>query len=140
MSKIPDHVPKKWPKPAAEFKVPLYFGRVYVFRDADAYNQAYHFVAHKPNEWPALPGVGGQHTLMERAGQYLVLVYASDLSALVHELSHAAFQILEMAKVPVAPKTNEEAFCYLLDNLFSLALPAWKLSEHGKPLKKRKRK
>ena len=50
-------------------------------------------------------------------GKFRLLLYARDVSSLIHELSHAVFFIFNHCGIK-ASTTNTEPFCYLIDHLF----------------------
>jgi hypothetical protein len=51
-------------------------------------------------------------------GTILLGVFDGAKSTLVHEAGHAAFRVLHRASINTTVD-NDEAFCYLLDNIFS---------------------
>jgi hypothetical protein len=62
----------------------------------------------------------------------LIGVFDGDPSTLVHELGHAAFNILDAAGIPYKAGPQSEAFCYLQGYLFSELLPHLKKPKRGK--------
>ena len=62
------------------------------------------------------------HLENERGQSFILLgVFDNELPTLVHECSHASFQILEWAGVDTKEGSNE-AFCYLNGYIFSQAM------------------
>lgn len=103
-------------------KVPLYGGDVHLILSRKQMLLAAEAYGMKVNESP----LAGQCVTLEKNGRerrYLVGVYEGGLATLVHELGHAALNILEAVGID-AHSGNGEPFCYLLDHLFNEFAPA----------------
>lgn len=115
---------KRWPKENVDcIDIPLYGGEIYLVKNKEDYNQCL--------DWLGVEDdcgiVRGRTYMMEREGLviYLVLIIDEDIEALVHELAHVCFFVLNRAGVDVQ-EGNNEAFCYLLHNLFSECVLSFK--------------
>src|SRR5260370_686076 len=111
----------KIPKSVAKIPVPLYGGSVWLAQSlADTV-----FCATVLGGDTDISGCGGASypAMMYRGNAvYLVGLIWTTPDILVHELSHAAFNILGRAGVEIDPDNNE-AFCYLLQHLVESAPP-----------------
>ena len=106
----------RWPKPAAQFTVPIYGGGVYLFTSQAEYAQALAFL----KQSPAREGVAGCARWLENQDtkdvMYMVGWFDKKPTTLVHEATHVALYIAEY--VGFSPKAGGgEPFCYLLDTL-----------------------
>lgn len=108
-----------WPKPTKEFDVPVYSGRIYLYRTPEKYNQALEYLKEKPRDLITSAGTA-MHLTNNKTGKSIFLVgwFNRELATLVHECGHLTFAILLHAGVDVK-EGNNEAYCYLLDTLFS---------------------
>lgn len=103
-----------WPKPVADFYVPLYGGRVCLFTSPDKYSKALEFLQQAPGK----PRVAGCARWLRRDDEdmYMVGWFDGKPSTLVHEAGHVALYIAEHVGIKPAA-SGGEPFCYLLDNL-----------------------
>jgi hypothetical protein len=118
--------PKKDPDGSATFKVPLYGGRVLVCCTRDIYSLALESLDGDPD--PCLKEYSGVMQEMAEGRKtvrkvWLIGWFDKNLGTLIHELSHTTFRVLRYAQVGIS-QTNDEAYAYLMDALFTGALKA----------------
>ena len=107
---------KKWPKPNISFSVPLYGGRVYIFKTEKQSLAAEEYFDCQPI-CKATCG-SCRHLLddLTKQSYYLVAWLDGKRSTLVHELTHASIFILRHAGIDIRDSEGE-ALCYLLNDL-----------------------
>jgi hypothetical protein len=108
----------KWPKGPKHFMVPLYNQHLWVATTVADFNACRKFLG--LTEVTACSGCACR-MVNEKTGQllYLAGVFEPSLATLVHELAHTTFFILDDLGIPVEGGENNEAFCYLLDALYT---------------------
>lgn len=67
---------------------------------------------------PNLGSAGGMTTYFEDGWQQVVGLFNGDRATLVHELSHSVINLFNGVGMPINIDTSE-AFCYLIDNLYT---------------------
>lgn len=116
----------KWPK-LPGVRIPIYGGTAYLVRTRKKYNEALAFLNHAPMQEKYK---GCQITLENKKDGgviYLIGIFDNSAQTMVHECSHATFDILGRAGVPVENDRPNEAFCYMIDWLFGALCGAKKL-------------
>lgn len=109
---------KKWPRPDRSFHLPIYGGRVYLYRSVAAYDAALAFLRQAPREGH-MEGVCRQ-LVNDSDGDgdviYVVGWFSDRPSTLVHECAHLAAFALQRAGIDIRD-SNAEAYCYLLSDI-----------------------
>ncbi len=112
------HFDMKLPKPEITFIVPIYGTRILVINNTQDYNiYLKHYCDPEPNTF----GCDGMtFTTYVEDGQIILLgIFVKTIPILVHELSHCTFRILSHVGIPIEPNNSNEAFCYLIQYLYS---------------------
>lgn len=104
----------KWPKVFETF-IPIYGGRIVICRTHAEWKQCAKYLGAT-----IFPTGSGAHQSFEGKSSFIHLVGVFDRrrSTLVHELSHACFRIFGRVGIETPCGEKNEAFCYLLDNLY----------------------
>lgn len=109
---------------AYSFPVPLYSGRVLICVTRDAYNRAHKkYLGSEDKHLSGVFGTSRRGSDKDKNSVYLVGVFEGGDTTLVHELVHVTFSILSHSGVPISVK-HDEAFAYLMDSLYTAAMPA----------------
>lgn len=110
-----------WPKPWRTFRVPIYGGMVYVFRDLPKLARARVYLTGAAAH--LRPSDGCAAALEDRKGYrvYLIGWFDGHFSTLAHECGHTALNVLEAAGIDPR-ESSGEALCYLQGELMSLTL------------------
>ena len=107
------------PKPIAEFEVPAYGGTVLLYSDRARWNAASKALTDEV-EADDESSSGKVMRLVWPNGKsvYLAGIFVSSQSVIVHECGHIALFVCDRAGVDPTC-SNGEAFCYLLDTLYT---------------------
>jgi len=104
------------PKGVESYHVPLYNQSVIVASTPKRYNKVLKLLGMEPR--PAFGGGIAQMTSNGTDTFFLIGVFDGQDSTLVHEVGHIAFFILDLVGVPVVSGGTNEAYCYLLGDLY----------------------
>lgn len=104
------------PKPWREFTVPLYTGKVFIYRNRTKFKKAIDAHNNKIDEDDLCYG---RCVELYKTGvkHYVIGWFDGNRSTLVHELGHLAIFALLNAGMAIAD-SNGEAYCYLLQHLY----------------------
>lgn len=116
--------PVKWPSQPKRRNIPIYGGSLVVCRNRKDYKAV---LAALGDDTGAVSretiAETDKHVDAKGSVVYLVGVFEGGTQALIHELAHVAFMVLQHVGVPIG-RGNNEAYCYLLDALYALATHA----------------
>jgi hypothetical protein len=108
---------KKWPKEVKGFVIPIYGQELYLAKSLESFNKCAAYLS-DTTEYPPCGGLCAMYQADTGQIINLIGVFDGNVSTLVHELSHCAFNVLESVGVPVLPGDPNEAFAYLIGELF----------------------
>lgn len=106
---------KRWSKPVKQFQVPIYGGRVYLFKDRATWAQAREYLGLVATD-EKFTGHFTSATNDDGSVVYVLGWFNGMPTTLAHEAIHLGFSILDRAGVPTT-KSTDEAMAYLVDHL-----------------------
>jgi hypothetical protein len=107
---------KTLPTPWFEYKVPIYGGRLVIYDKRETLLKALKKLRINSSVVESdMCGIFIPITLPTGSTMYLIGWFDKIPSTLLHELSHAVFNILSSRHIG----KNEESFCYIIQHLFS---------------------
>ena len=104
-----------FPPPAVNFTMPVYGGRVFMFKTETAMKKALDYL-HADYACENLGGCCVQIDVPGGSVIYLVGWFTGDFSTLVHECGHLAMYVMSRAGIDVR-NDGGEAYCYLLGDI-----------------------
>lgn len=119
---------RPWPKSAIGSRLQMFDGTVVLCRKREEWDAAVSYILSKPisqidSKRLADPHNAGQctyyHKMDGKGTMFLIGVFDAKSRTLLHELSHATFDICGYYGVPTNAGEANEFFCYLLEYLFS---------------------
>ncbi len=119
------------PRDSATFRVPLYGGRVLVCFTRDAFQDALEKFGEAPDaHLKEYSGVLQETFEGKKTHRRVWLLgwFDKDVGTLIHELAHTTFRVLRHADVGIS-QTNDEAYAYLQDALYTKCIRAAKRIE-----------
>lgn len=105
------------PKPIARIAVAPYDYEVILFDDVRKHLRYVRALDPERIEIHDIATAGGACSTLHMQNEIVVGVFTGSFKTLVHELSHAAFRILQACNVP-AEADNSEAYAYLIAHLY----------------------
>ncbi len=113
---------------STSFRIPVYSGRVLLCLTRDAYQTALERLDEEPDD-RLKEYDGALQEIFEgkktHRKVWLLGWFDGEPATLIHELCHTTFRILRHADVGIS-QTNDEAYAYLLDALYSKCIHAAK--------------
>ena len=124
----------RWPKPVVEFDIPIYGGRLYIFKtQEDFVNAESHLSGNPPKIVDCCFDGHATHFTHSTTGQstYMIGWYSDKISTLIHELGHICVFVFKHSGMEIGD-SDGEAFCYLQGWLFDQILSVANDTRGGK--------
>lgn len=107
------------PKPEVNFEIPIYGGRVYLYRSQTDYENAVVYYGQSVDLERSLRcGESSGFNVKDGGRVYLVGWYDTLPETLLHESLHLTFNLLRDVVIDPTEDSGEEAFCYLQEEIF----------------------